>query len=91
MVDDFGVKYTNTSDASHLITALEQSYTIKADWTGTKYIGIDLKWDYEKREVTSSMKKYVANALKQFQHPMPTKACHGTTKHTQPECGQKVQ
>ena len=44
---------------------------MKSDWAGERYIGIDLKWDYEKRTLETSMDSYVKKALLQFQHEMP--------------------
>ena len=38
------------------------------DWTGDKYIGITLDWDYKKQELRTSMPGYVEKALKQFKH-----------------------
>ena len=61
------------------------------DWTGSKYIGIDLDWDYEKEEVKLSMKGYVKKALKEYQHVAPTKPFDAPTKYHKPEFGQKVQ
>jgi hypothetical protein len=57
--NDFGVEYFNKEDADHLINSIEANYPVKTDWTGSKYIGIDLDRDYTKREVKLSMKGYV--------------------------------
>jgi hypothetical protein len=35
LVDDFGIKYTNRDNAIHLLTALEELYTVTTDWTGS--------------------------------------------------------
>ena len=51
VVDDFGIKYTNKDDIDDLFKAIKEKYTLNIDWTGAKYVGIDLDWDYEKREV----------------------------------------
>ena len=48
VVDDFGVKYINKKDADHLFDAIRAKYPVKIDWTGTKYLGIDLKWHYDR-------------------------------------------
>ena len=56
VVDDFGVQYFNKEDADHLIDAIKESYPVKVDWTGSKYVGIDLKWNYDKEEVILSIK-----------------------------------
>ena len=60
---DFGVKYTNKDDIDHLFAAIKDKYPLKIDWTGAKYVDIDLEWDYIKREVKLSMKGYVTRAL----------------------------
>ena len=66
VVDDFGIKYSNKEDVDHLISALEEKYKLHIDWEGNDYIGLDLDWDYDKREVTLSMKGYVKKALLRF-------------------------
>jgi hypothetical protein len=91
VVDDFGVQYFSKEDANHLIDAIKESYPVKVDWTGSKYVGIDLDWNYEKEEVKLSMKGYVTKALKEYQHAPPTKPFDAPTKYHKPEFGQKVQ
>jgi hypothetical protein len=59
VVDDFGVQYFSKEDADHLINSIEANYPVKTDWTGSKYIGINLDWDYNKKEVKLSMEGYV--------------------------------
>jgi hypothetical protein len=66
VVDDFGIKYTDKNDVEQLKTSLEEIYTMKIDWEGKRYVGIDLKWDYKKRKVLCSMDGYVEAALKEF-------------------------
>ncbi len=46
IVDDFGIKYVDKAHSEHLLTALCGHYTITTDWTGTKFAGIDITWDY---------------------------------------------
>jgi hypothetical protein len=65
-VDDFGVKYTSKADAQHLIDALQEDYQITIDWTGAKYIGITLDWDYVRRKVHLTMPKYIAKGYTGF-------------------------
>ena len=76
VVDDFGVKYVGHEHAIHLKNTLEQHYKVTNDWTGKRYIGITLDWDYTRRQVHLSMPGYVAKALKQFQHDKPAKKQH---------------
>ncbi len=67
MVDDFGVKYVGEEHANHLKQALDEHYKLTCDWTGTRYIGITLDWNYTNRQVHLSMLNYVMKALKKFQ------------------------
>ena len=74
IVDNFGVKYyEGKQHAEHLQAVLKEHYKVKADWTGTRYIGIHMAWDYEKQQVHLFMPNYVKNALKQFQHHLKKK------------------
>jgi hypothetical protein len=91
VVDDFGVKYTNRSDAEHLITALETAYKISTDWDGERYIGLTLKWDYYKRTCDISMPGFIERALARFNHPTPKKPQHNPSTYYKPEYGAKVQ
>ena len=68
VVDDFGVKYTRKEDVEHLKAVIERDYTVTADWTGNRYIGITLDWDYKRRRVHLSMPDYVRKALQLFRH-----------------------
>ncbi len=73
VVDNFGVKYVGEEHANHLKRALDEHYKLTCDWTGTRYIGITLDWNYTNHQVHLSMPNYVTKALKQFQHI--TKKC----------------
>eukprot|EP00804_Cyclotella_cryptica_P009002 CCRYP_003107-RA/>CCRYP_003107-RA protein AED:0.29 eAED:0.29 QI:0/0/0/1/1/1/2/0/642 len=76
VVDDFGVKYVGKEHALHLKSVLESYYPLSTDWTGNRYIGIRLDWDYNNRKVHLSMPGYKAKALKQFHHKPPSKPQH---------------
>ena len=73
VVDDFGIKYVNKSDAEHLMSVLKKDYEVTEDWNGERYIGMHLRWDYEGRKVHLAMPGYVSKALKEFQHEAPTR------------------
>ena len=47
VVDDFGVLYRSKADAKHLEAALTAHDPITTNWMRDKYIGVDLKWNYE--------------------------------------------
>ena len=91
VVDDFGVLYRSKSDAKHLEAALTAHYPITKNWTGDKYIGIYLKWNYEKRELITSIKGYVKRTLQEFKHPTTTKTHNGPEIFNPPDYGQKQQ
>ena len=46
VVDDFGIKYIGKEHADHLLPVLRDEYTVKVDWTGNQYFGINLSWNY---------------------------------------------
>ena len=58
---------------------------------GKKYIGIHLHWDYEKRELRISMKGYVEQALKEFEHETPKKPFRAPSKMEPPKYGEPIQ
>lgn len=71
VVDDFGVKYVGEEHAKHLATVLKEHYEIEEDWSGSKYIGLTLGWDYQQGKVHLSMPSYVSKALQKFKHEAP--------------------
>ena len=62
-VDGFGIKYFNKSHADHLFNALQQTYNITIDWSGSNCCGLTIKWNYPANYVDISMPGYVAKAL----------------------------
>ena len=91
VVDDFGIKYTDKKDVEHLIECLSKKYTMKVDYDGKRYVGVDLEWDYENRQVLCSMDGYVEEALKEFTHTKPRQHYKSPSKMTRPDYGAKVQ
>ena len=71
VVDDFGVKYVGKEHAIHLQNTLKRNYEITNNWTGKRYIGITLDWDYKRRQVHLSMPGYVAKASQQTAQEAP--------------------
>jgi hypothetical protein len=67
-LDDFGVKYVGRKHAEHLYQVLCHHYRVTADWTGQRYIGIHLRWDYNTHQVHLFMPGYIKKALTIFQH-----------------------
>ena len=76
IVDDFGIKYVGKQHADHLLMALTQHYKVTTDWTGSKFAGIDLAWNYPARTVRLTMTGYIADVLLKYNHTRPTKPQH---------------
>ena len=91
VVDDFGVKYIGKQHVMHLIQALQENYEISQDWTGSKYCGLELDWDYKRREVHLSMPGYVDKALQRFNHKIEKRRQYQPHQHVIPAYGAKVQ
>ena len=91
IVDDFGVKYVRKGDVDHLISILKKSYDITEDWTGSKYIGLTLDWDYNRGKVHLSMPGYIDKALERFDHKAPSTPQNSPYPHTKPQYGAKIQ
>ena len=65
VVDDFGVKHVGGKHARHLRDILAANYEgIHEDWTGRKFCGITLKWDYTRRTCEISMPGYILAFLR---------------------------
>ena len=91
VVDDFGVKYVGKHHADHLIHALQQMYEISIDWEARLYLGLTMKWDYDKRTVDISMPGYLNAALHKFQHLPPERREDAPHSWTKPIYGASVQ
>ena len=90
-VDDFGVKYFSTSDAKHLINAINTNYETTIDCSGSMNCGFDLNWNYNEGYVDVSMQGYIQRALKRFQHvPTSTRIQHAPHPWTQPHYGRST-
>jgi hypothetical protein len=87
IVDDFGIDYIDKVYAEHLLTALRSHYNIKADWSGTKFSGMDLMWDYTARTCQATITEVRAR----YGHPTPTKPVHSPHLHREIIYGAKEQ
>ena len=90
-MDDFGIKYVDKRHADHLLQALQQNYKVTTDWTGSKFAGIDITWDYTKRTCRLTMKEYINNLLIKYNHPKPRKPQHAPHAHREIVYGAKEQ
>jgi hypothetical protein len=91
VVDDFGVRFTRKSDADHLMATLSQLYVVSEDWTGSRYCGLTIDWDYDQRTVDISIPGYIDRALQRFKHPPPTRPQHSPHAWQKPTYGATTQ
>jgi hypothetical protein len=91
VVDDFGVKYINKEDVRHLMDILNQQYRVSEDWTGSRYCGITIEWDYTNRTCDISMPGYIERALQRFNHPLPRRHQFAPHPWNKPNYGAKIQ
>lgn len=91
VVDDFGISFTNNQEVIHFINILQTHYNITTDWTGNRYCGFHLNWNYIARTVIISMPSYVNNAIQKFQHIKCHKQQHSPAHWTPPTYGTKIQ
>jgi len=91
VVDDFGVKYVGKEHAEHLRDVIASKYKMTTDWSGELYLGIQLKWDYDKRTVDLSMPTYISKCLQRFDHPTPKSPQHSPHAWTKPQYGAVTQ
>ena len=87
VVDDFGIKYERQEDITHLLDVLKTIYKISEDCYGKLYCGLNLEWDYYKREVLVSMPKYVTKSLHKFQNTTPKRTQYAPHQWTRPKYG----
>jgi hypothetical protein len=73
------------------MTTLKMLYTVSEDWTGTKYCGLTLDWDYTKRTVDTSIPGHIDRALQRFKHPTPTRPEHAPHAWQKSTYGAKTQ
>ena len=91
VVDDFLIKYTDDRDLEHLQETIGAHYKFKVDLTAHQYVGINLKWNYNKRTVRLSMDGYVRQALMELEHEAPNAPHHSPSRYTLPKYGSRVQ
>ena len=91
VVDDFGIKYTNKVDAKALMNTLQQLYSVSQDWTGARYCGLTIEWDYPNHIVDISIPGYIVRTLQCFCHPLPTRPQHSPHVWQKPKYGSTIQ
>jgi hypothetical protein len=64
VVDDFAIKYHMQEDVDHLLSTLQQFYTLRTDWHASSYLGLTIAYVPGSGSLTISMPSYVHTALK---------------------------
>ncbi len=91
VVDDFGIKMTSMANMIHLVSSLQEHYSITVDWTGSLFCGVKLTWDYINPTVDLHMPDYISKALLKYQHQVLSKPQHAPYKATPIQFGAQVQ
>lgn len=71
------------------MSVLKEFYDVSEDWRGKRYAGINLDWDYKKREVHMSIPGYVKEAFARFKHIL-RKTTDQPHKHELPKYGSTI-
>ena len=91
VVDDFGIKFEGKSHANHLVSTLKKHYNITVDCKGELFVGIKLKWDYDKRTLDTHIPNFIPKALHKYQHAKPKQPQHAPAKSVPIHNGSKIQ
>jgi hypothetical protein len=76
VVDNFGVKYVNQDNITHLIQCIKQHYEVMEDWSGDLYCGIKLDWNYDACTLDILMPGYIKKLLLKCKHCMSNQSQH---------------
>ncbi len=91
VIDDFGIKYVGKEHVLHLLNLLKEHYEIAVDWTGNKFIGLTMDWDYPSQKVHILIPGYIEKALTCFGHKRPKRKQNSPHKHIAPIYGTRAQ
>jgi hypothetical protein len=91
VVDGFGIKYMNRTDADHLLVALQELHEVTNDWSGTLFLDTTITWDYHHGTVYISLPCCVSKSLERFQHQPTGCAQHSPRAWTRPQYGRHPQ
>lgn len=91
VVDDFGVKFTNSEGRDHFLDTLRALYTITIDSKGSQYLGMAIEHDKTKQTISISMPGYIARVLERFKDWAGTRLASTPGIYKAPTYGAKVQ
>jgi hypothetical protein len=83
VVDDFAVVWSSKIAMQHFIQTLRKLYTVKVDYMGLKYLGMNININRTQRHVTLSMPGYVTKLLRKVR-PAGIKGAHTPSLFVQP-------
>ena len=83
VVDDFAVVWSSKISMQRFLKTLRMLYTVKVDYEGRKYLGMDIHIDRRKRHVTLNMPGYIAKLLRKVR-PDGIKGAHTPSTFIQP-------
>ena len=79
--ENFGIKYLGKDNGHHLITASQQYYELSIHWTGDKFCGLTIEWNYSSKSARISMPTYINKLLPTLQHTYTVKPQHSPHAH----------
>jgi hypothetical protein len=83
VVDDFAVVWSSKTVMQRFLQTLRALYTVKVDYEGRKYLGMNINIDRVARHVTVSMPGYIAKLIKKVR-PAGMKGAHTPSIYIQP-------
>ena len=90
VVDDFGIKVEGKNHANHLVSTLKKHYDITVDWKGELFVGIKLKWDYDKHTLDTQIPNFVPKSLHKYQHAKTKRPQHAPEKEVPIHYGPRI-
>jgi hypothetical protein len=84
VVDDFAVVWASQIAMAHFLRTLRRLYTVKVDYDGSKYLGMNINVNRIERHVTLTMPGYINKLLKRVR-PAGIKGAHTPSIYCQPE------
>jgi hypothetical protein len=83
VVDDFAVVWTDQASMDHFIRTLTLLYQVKVNWSGNKYLGMDIRINRKDRHVTLTMSGYIRKLLQRVR-PNGIKGASTPAQYTPP-------
>ena len=93
IVDDMAIKFDNEDDLQFLLSTIQPHWKVKLDRSGTKFIGMDLRWNYDLPlpSVTLSAPTVIPNAIAKFCQNKKMTGKSTPSPYTKIHYGSKVQ